>query len=299
MKGRSERFLAGPALELIRKLAKRFDLLFLALVIVPTALAALHFLLLAADVYVSESRFVLRGATIRPAAEVATLPSRMGLDIGARHRDEVLVADYLRSREALKDLAALLSYQEILSRPQLDLLNRYPGLAGPGFDAMYARYGKLVTLEFEPTSGVNVLRTRGYTPADAKAVNEALLKLAESAAKQMAQRAQQEAARAAEAGVVNAQRRLAETRAAATRGREADDSALAARQLDAAQRVLEATYADATRGSVYVERIASANLPDQPEGPQRMRGLMTVLLFGLMLWGVVKLVVASVLEHLD
>jgi capsular polysaccharide transport system permease protein len=63
--------------------------------------------------------------------------------------------------------------------------------------------------------------------------------------------------------------------------------------------VLDTARNEAARKQLYLERLVQPHLPDKAVEPRRMRGVVTVLLVGLVLWGVVALVVASVREHTD
>ncbi|MEQ1517640.1 MAG: capsule biosynthesis protein, partial [Usitatibacteraceae bacterium] len=62
---------------------------------------------------------------------------------------------------------------------------------------------------------------------------------------------------------------------------------------------LETAKSEALRKQLYLERLVQPNLPDKAEEPRRIRSVMTVLLLGLVAWGVISLLVASVREHTD
>jgi capsular polysaccharide transport system permease protein len=69
------------------------------------------------------------------------------------------------------------------------------------------------------------------------------------------------------------------------------------KQLGAALAALEVARSEAARQQLYLERLVRPNLPDQAMEPQRMRSVFAVLVFGLIAWGVLSLVLASVREH--
>ena len=77
------------------------------------------------------------------------------------------------------------------------------------------------------------------------------------------------------------------------------DRAFADKQLAATLTSLESARSEAQRKQLYLERLVQPNLPDKALEPRRTRSIFTVLLLGLILWGVVSLVVASVKEHSD
>jgi capsular polysaccharide transport system permease protein len=75
------------------------------------------------------------------------------------------------------------------------------------------------------------------------------------------------------------------------------ESTVADRQLGSALAALETARSEAARQQLYLERLVQPSLPDKAMEPRRVRGMFTVLLVGLIGWGVVSLVVASVREH--
>ena len=54
---------------------------------------------------------------------------------------------------------------------------------------------------------------------------------------------------------------------------------------------------EALRKQAYVERIVQPNLPDYAIEPRRFRGIISTLLFCLVVWGVLTMLVAGVREH--
>jgi capsular polysaccharide transport system permease protein len=77
------------------------------------------------------------------------------------------------------------------------------------------------------------------------------------------------------------------------------ESTFADRQLGSALAALETARSEAARQQLYLERLVQPSLPDKAMEPRRVRGMFTVLLVGLIGWGVVSLVLASVREHAD
>jgi capsular polysaccharide transport system permease protein len=77
------------------------------------------------------------------------------------------------------------------------------------------------------------------------------------------------------------------------------EKGFADRQLATALTSLESARSEAARKHLYLERVVQPNLPDEAVEPRRLRAVITVFVVGLLLWGVVGLVVASVREHVD
>ena len=77
------------------------------------------------------------------------------------------------------------------------------------------------------------------------------------------------------------------------------EKGFADRQLATALVSLESAKSEAIRKQLYLERLVQPNLPDKAMEPRRIRSVFTVFLLGLIAWGVVSLLVASVREHTD
>jgi capsular polysaccharide transport system permease protein len=77
------------------------------------------------------------------------------------------------------------------------------------------------------------------------------------------------------------------------------ESTFADRQLGSALAALETARSEAARQQLYLERLVQPSLPDKAMEPRRVRGVFTVLLVGLIGWGVVSLLAASIREHVD
>ena len=75
--------------------------------------------------------------------------------------------------------------------------------------------------------------------------------------------------------------------------------ASADRQLAVALAALEQARNNAHRQQLYLERIASPNLPDVAAFPRPVRAVLTTLVLGLVAWGLLLLVFTAVREHRD
>jgi capsular polysaccharide transport system permease protein len=77
------------------------------------------------------------------------------------------------------------------------------------------------------------------------------------------------------------------------------EKGFADRALATALTSLESARSEVARKHLYLERVVQPNLPDDAVEPRRLRAVITVFVVGLLFWGVVSLVVASVREHVD
>jgi len=77
------------------------------------------------------------------------------------------------------------------------------------------------------------------------------------------------------------------------------ESIFSDKQLGVALADLESARNEALRQQLYLERLVQPNLPDKAMEPRRIRSVFTVLLVGLIAWGVFSLLIAAVREHSD
>lgn len=77
------------------------------------------------------------------------------------------------------------------------------------------------------------------------------------------------------------------------------ENSLAEKKLAAALTSLETAKSEAAKKHIYIERVVEPNVPDLPMYPRRIRGILATLAGGLLAWGILSLLTASVKEHLD
>jgi capsular polysaccharide transport system permease protein len=186
---------------------------FLLMVVLPTLLAALYYGLIASDVYISESRFVIKSPDQKRSqtSTLANLVQTTGLSGGQEQTNEVLT--YVRSRDALKALEKGAAVQEKFTTPQADILSRFPApFADNSFESLFKFYGKMVEARLDSETSTAVIKVKAFTPQDAYVINRQLLDLSEELVNRLNARAQSK-------GIAEAQRQvdLATERAKASR----------------------------------------------------------------------------------
>ena len=155
--------------------------LLVLMVVAPPLGAVVYYGLIASDVYVSESRFLVRSPqTQAPSGLVGQLLQTSGLTPHSQD-DTYSVRDYILSRDALRELDEKLHLRQSFSNPEVDIFDRFPGLAwwNRTFEKLYLYYGKHVTVEYDPVSSISILTARAFTAEDAYKINHALLDMSE------------------------------------------------------------------------------------------------------------------------
>lgn len=178
--------------------------LFLLTVALPTILASLYFGLIASDVFISESRFVVRSP--QKPAPTAIGAILQGAGFSRSQDDTYTVHDYILSRDALLELERLFSLSKAFGGEHADRISRFAGLdPDNSFEALHRYYQKRVSLEVDGVSSISVLRTSAFTAQDARQVNDKLLELAENLINQLNERGRQDMIRFAAAEVATAE----------------------------------------------------------------------------------------------
>jgi capsular polysaccharide transport system permease protein len=180
---------------------RRVNALFLLIVLLPVTLATAYFGFIASDIYVSESRFVVRSQ--QRQASPGVLGSLLETAGMSRAQDEAYsVHDFILSRDALQNLDKQLRVREAFSAESIDILSRFPGLDwDDSFESLYEYYPRRVTVAYDSTSSIMTLKVSAFTPDDAVRINEHLLAMSERLVNQLNKRAHEDSIRFA-SGVV-------------------------------------------------------------------------------------------------
>lgn len=158
----------------------RRHFLFVLVVLAPTFAAIAYYGLIASDVYISESRFVVRSPQ-RPAASGFFGELLQGTGLSRSQDDTYSVHDYILSRDALRELDDKLGVRHAFASKSVDILDRFPGLLywDDSFEEFYRYYGKHVAVEYDPVSSISVLTVRAFSAEDAFKIDDLLLQMGE------------------------------------------------------------------------------------------------------------------------
>lgn len=200
---------------------RKFDALFVATVLVPAVLAVAYYGFIASDVFISESRFLVRTPQ-RGEGAASGLTAFLQTTGFARATDDTYsVHDYVQSRDASNELDATMHLRQLYSSPGLDMFARFGAFDHDrSLEAFNAYYQKKVSIDYDPSSAITTLIVRAYSAKDAHDVNERLIAMSERLLNAMNERSRHDLVevaerevRAAEALDVEATQRLVEFRA--------------------------------------------------------------------------------------
>jgi capsular polysaccharide transport system permease protein len=179
------------------------DRLFIVTVVVPFLLSILYFGFLASDVYISESKFVVRSPEKPSPTGVGVILQNVGFTSG---NDEVYAAQsFAVSRDALRAINQNDAFEKAYTRDDIFVLDRFNplGLFG-SFEDLYEYFRTKVKLLNDTTTSISTLTVRAYTPEEAQRVNQRLLQMSEATVNRLNVRGRQDVVRMAQNEVAQA-----------------------------------------------------------------------------------------------
>ncbi len=183
---------------------RRIRPLFLLTVVVPTLVSMLYFGILASDVYMSESRFVVRSPEKPQRSGLGMLLDSAGF---ASSGEEVQAAKgFIESRDGLRAVNFDGYAQAAWEKDSISIFNRFNPLGFSGsFEDLFDYYQSKVNVEFDAQTGITTLSVRAFSPKEAREMNERLLIQAEGLVNQLNERGRSDLITYAEREVAEAQ----------------------------------------------------------------------------------------------
>ncbi|MGB0131316.1 hypothetical protein [Chlorobium sp.] len=250
--------------------------LFLFTVVIPTMLSLLYFGLIKSDVYVSESRFVVRS----PERPIQTGLGAIiqGAGFSRSLDDTYSVHDYMLSRDALNSVNTRFDFRTAFTRKGVDLFSRFNPLGlDNSLESLYIYYQSRIAVYLNASSSISTLKTRAFTASDARKLNEMLLQRAEALINRLNERGRIDLIRYARREVAIAERKSKEAALALSMFRNKNgvfdpvgQSALQLQQVAKLQDELIATKTQLSQVSAFT--------PESPQIPvlqQRVSAIQT------------------------
>jgi capsular polysaccharide transport system permease protein len=161
--------------------------LFASIVIAPTIFSILYLFFLASDVYISESKYLIRSPEKPMSSGLGVLLSTAGFN---RADDEGYAAKaYVESRDSLKDLNSDGYIARVYGSTEYSAFNRFNPFGWDGsFEALYKFYQAKVNVVEDATSSMMTLTVKAFSPEDAHRINGFLLQRSEALVNQLNER---------------------------------------------------------------------------------------------------------------
>jgi len=150
----------------------------LGTIAMPWLIAAVYLYVFAADRYVSESVVVVReeGGGMTMPGGLNALSAMFGTS-AASGRDQYMLEAHILSIDMLRQVDERLDLRRAYSSPQLDFIFRMDDNATQ--EEFLQHYRSRVEVIVDDASGLLTIRTEGFTPELAKAVNEEVVAISE------------------------------------------------------------------------------------------------------------------------
>jgi len=208
--------LANPLLSPKAERWKNLPWAFLVLVVFPTLIAGIYFLLIASPQYVSEARFVVRtanGGGVPSAFGVAL----QGVGLSSAQTDAFAIHEYVGSTEAVRDLGRKYDLSGIWGRPGVDFLSRYPQLGeSQTKEGLQRAMKRFVVIGYDSTTGISTLRVSAFRPEDAQKISVSILESGEELVNRLNERSTTNAVIDARGAKARAEEKLASVQAQMT-----------------------------------------------------------------------------------
>ncbi len=162
--------------------------LFFAVVVFPFFVANIYFFAIAKDVFISESRFVVRTPEKGGASMLGALLKGGGL--GNSQDESFTVQDYILSRDAMSELNKIKDLRSVYDSGDI--------VAGGLFfdrssEALHRQYQKMINTHIDSGSSILTLTVRAFSPEDALKINQRLLELSEELVNKLNKRSRDDA----------------------------------------------------------------------------------------------------------
>lgn len=196
-------------------LTSRLPWPFLLVVVLPTLVTAIYYLVFATPRYVSEARFIVRAASQEQPSALGVALQGVGLSASAT--DSFAVHEYIRSRDALAALEPKIDVARMLAPAGVDVLSRHPRpWEGETKESLYKGLQRFVTVGYETSTGISTLRVETFRAGDSQKLAGALLDSGEALVNKLNERSSASAVIDAERTKLEAETRLRDIQARLT-----------------------------------------------------------------------------------
>jgi capsular polysaccharide transport system permease protein len=161
---------------------------FVAIVLLPAAVAGLYYGLIASDQYATETRFSLRSGEPGISDMLGGLTGGGG---SQQAQDSAIIIDYARSRSMIESLEQQIHLRQIFSRDGLDYFSRFR--KDKPIESLVRYWRKRIDAHYDKMSGIIALEVRAFTPEDSLLLTEKIVDQCEKLVNDLSQRSRRDA----------------------------------------------------------------------------------------------------------
>jgi len=255
-----------PSLAVPRRLVLGRMHWFALLVLLPTLLVGTYYVIIAADLYESEARYLVRGraAPSVPGAAAGFMGGGAAAALRSGADEMRAVNDFILSNDAVSGLRRQLDLVSIWRRPEADILAQL-WWSEPEAERLRRYYRRRVTVAFDIETNIATLRVQAFRPGDARDIAEQLLLLSESLVNRFSARTAADGIRAAREEVEIAETRVVAARTALTTFREREQALDPAREAVAALEGITRLEAALSQSRAEMQERRAFMRPDNPQ----------------------------------
>lgn len=183
---------------------KSSNWLLLFTVVLPVILATIYYTAFASDIYISESKFVVKSPDKPASAGLGLVLKTAGFSTSG---DEIYaVQAFVDSRDALRGINQNQAFAKAYDNPSISIFDRFGSLGWKDtFEELYKYYQKKVTIATDSSTNITTLSVRAYDPVSAQKFNSELLKMSEQMVNRLNTRGRNDMIQYAQAEVDKAQ----------------------------------------------------------------------------------------------
>ncbi len=160
----------------------RPSLLFMLTVFIPTVLASIYFGMIASDIYISESHFVVVRSSQKQSHSSGLSQLMQGSGLSHGQDDTAAVNDFIQSRDALQRLEEKMGISKSFGSAEVDRIERFAGLDwwDRSFENFFKYYtGRIIDVSLDPASSISTLKVSAFSAEEAQRINAMLLEMGE------------------------------------------------------------------------------------------------------------------------
>lgn len=175
-------------------------ILFVLIVLLPGFAVTGYYAIVASDVFVSESKFVVRSSSGSSSLGLQGVGESMGI---GENSDTSIVNTFLVSADALSNLRQNTAFDTQYGHLNIDPLSRFPGVFWKdNNEARLEYYQSLLDVYFDKTTQITTLSVRAFEPGAAQSMSRHLLKASEDLVNRLTFRMRQDMISKAERDVL-------------------------------------------------------------------------------------------------
>lgn len=169
----------------------------------PTIVAGIYYVFIAADQYVSEARFAVRSSKTQAADMFGMMT---GLPSSEVVSDSYIVTEYIRSRDMIEQLEQRLSLSVLYSDPDADFIARLG--EDPTAEEMVDYWSRRVDVAFDSTKNTVSVKVRAFNPDDAERIASEIVSISRDLVNELSAQARKDAVKFAASEMARAELRV-------------------------------------------------------------------------------------------